>query len=210
MKEFSTEQIDYLKSAVMTEMSFNRFRHTLGVELMAKAIGEICMPNKVDVISVAALLHDISKEYSEAEHLSLMEKHGIVMSDEDRNVPLIWHSITGPLVVMEDFPEFASEEVFSAIRNHTTGSPDMSLLDEIIFISDYIEFNRTAEDCVALRNKLLSSIEKCQDEEACIRLIHMAVVESLENNIGFLSARHRKIHGKTMLTRDAIKAKIER
>ena len=34
------------------------------------------------------------------------------------------------------------EEILSAIEWHTTGKPEMSLLDKIVFIADYIEPNR--------------------------------------------------------------------
>ena len=209
-KKFTKKQIDSLRTAIGKRMSFERFRHTLGVEHMAKAIGEICLPDKVDVICAAALLHDVSKEYSEAEHLLLTEKHGIVLSDEDRAVPSVWHSITGPLVVMDEFPEFATEEVLPAIRNHTVGSPDMSIIDEIIFLSDYIEFGRTHEACVALRSKFLDQIAKCEYVEEAITVLHGAVVESLDNTIKLLAASHKKIHSQTKLTRNAIMAKIER
>ncbi len=208
--KYANTQIEELRLEVGKRLSEKRFIHTLGVEEMAVLISEKCMPERIDEIRVAALLHDISKEYSEAEHLSLLKKHNVEFSDEDRAVSSIWHSITGPLVVMDEFYEFATEDVLSAIRNHTVGSPDMSLFDEIIFLSDYIESGRTHSDCVTLRNKLLTKALYFEREEQFITQIHSAVVESLENNIRHLTSQNNKIHSKTKLTRDAIKAKLER
>ena len=210
MTRFTKKQIEELRFAVMARMSVERFRHTFNVERTAKCIGEILRVENVNAVRAAALLHDISKEYSEAEHLSLMEKHGVVLLDEDRAVPSAWHAITGPLVVMDDFPKFATEEILSAVRNHTIGSPDMSLFDEIIFLADYIEFGRTHEDCIALRDKFMSQIEKCEYVEEAVLVLHGAVAEALDNTIKLLAARHKKIHSSTRLTRDAILAKIER
>ncbi len=210
MKKFTKKQIEELRLTVMGRMSGKRFRHTRSVEHTAKCIGEILRVENVNAVCAAALLHDVSKEYSEAEHLSLMEKHGVVLSDEDRAVPSAWHAITGALVVMDDFPQFATEEILSAIRNHTIGSPDMSLVDEIIFLADYIEFGRTHEDCVALREKFFDQLGKCEYVEEAIIVLHGAVAEALDNTIKLLAARHKKIHSSTRLTRDAILAKIER
>ena len=210
MKRFTKKQIEELRFAVMGRISGKRFRHTLGVEHMAECIGEILRIENVNDIRAAALLHDVSKEYSEAEHLLLLEKHGVVLSDEDRAVPSAWHATTGALVVMDDFPKFATDEILSAIRNHTIGSPDMSLFDEIIFLADYIELGRTHEDCIALREKFFDQVEKCKYVEEGIIVLHAAVVEALDNTIRFLKARHKKIHSRTSLTRDAIMAKIER
>lgn len=210
MKKFTKKQIEELRFAVMARMSGKRFRHTFNVEHAANSIGEFLRVENLNALRAAALLHDISKEYSEAEQLSLIEKHGMVLSDEDRAVPSGWHAITGPLVVMDDFPEFATEEILSAIGNHTIGSPDMSLFDEIIFLADYIELGRTHEDCIALRNKFLSQCEKCKYVEEGIIVLHGAVAEALDNTIKLLTARHKKIHSRARLTRDAILAKIER
>jgi predicted HD superfamily hydrolase involved in NAD metabolism len=41
-----------------------------------------------------------------------------------------------------DYYEIDDEEILSAIRCHTTGKADMSPLEEILFIADYIEPNR--------------------------------------------------------------------
>ena len=69
---------------------------------------------------------------------------------------------------------------------------------------------RTHEDCVALRDKFMSQIEKCEYVEEAVLVLHGAVAEALDNTIKLLAARHKKIHSSTSLTRDAILAKIER
>ncbi len=208
--KFTDTQIDMLRRTVCERLSENRFRHTLGVEKMAVILGECCMPDKLDVIQVAALLHDISKEYSEAEHILLMERHEIVMSDEDRCSPPLWHSMTAPLVVLEEFSEFASDEVLSAVRNHTVGSPDMTVIDEIILLADYIELGRSYDRCVALRKKVLDGLEGCDGIDDSIKVLHSAVAESLDNNIKEFTSRGGSFHSLTMLTRDAILARLER
>ena len=208
--KYTDTQIDLLRREVCQRLSEKRFYHTLGVEKMAVLIGGYCMPESVDKLRVAALLHDISKEYSEAEYFEIIKRNNITMSEDDLSAPPIWHSITAPCVVKSDFPEFADCDVLSAVYNHTVGSPDMSVFDEIILLSDYIEEGRTYKNCVILREKFLAALEKTKDTDEAIMALHMAVLESLENNINEFVSRGKGYHHRTEMTRDAIKAKTER
>ena len=98
----------------------------------------------------------------------------------------------------------------AAVRNHTVGSPDMSVFDEIILLADYIEFGRSYEGCVALRKKVFDELEGCEGADECVAVLHSAVAESLDNNIKEFTSRGKPFHSRTKLTRDAILAKIER
>ena len=134
--KFTEKQIKDLRHAVGERLSEKRFAHTLGVEKMAVLIGEEIMPESVDKLQVAALLHDISKEYSEAEHFFVIKKHNVRLTDEDIVSPALWHSFTAPGVVIDEFSTYADEEILTAVGNHTVGSPDMSVFDEIILLSE--------------------------------------------------------------------------
>ena len=97
--------------------------------------------------------------------------------------PPIFHSLSAPSVIERDFPEFYTEDIVSAIYNHTTGDPEMSVFDEIIFIADYIEEGRTYPLCVQLRKQLLGRISTAKSSEECVSLLHDAVIRALENTI---------------------------
>ena len=118
---FTEQQISDLRSRVKKRLSEKRFKHTLGVEKAAVYLAEKCISDSIDEIRVAALLHDISKEYSEAEHLEIIDLNNISLTDEDKASVALLHSITGPCVVERDFSEYATDRVLSAIRNHTVG-----------------------------------------------------------------------------------------
>ena len=60
--KFTEAQIDFLRREVRGRLSEKRFSHVLGVERMAVKLGELCLPDMLDKLHVAALLHDISKE----------------------------------------------------------------------------------------------------------------------------------------------------
>ena len=207
---FSKEQIDILRNSVREKLSEKRFIHTLGVEDMAVKIAEKCLPCDVNKIRVAALLHDISKEYSEAEHFELVKKHNLILTDEDIASPALWHSLTAASVVLDDFVEYSDKDVLSAVYNHTVGSPDLSIFDEIILLADYIEEGRTYRNCVNVRDKFLFELSKSNSLDESILALHRATLDSLNNNINEFIARGESFHARTMLTRDAILAKIER
>ncbi len=208
--KYSEKEINALRENVRTRLSQKRFDHTLGVERMALRIGEKCLPEKLDMLRAAALLHDISKEYSEAEHLELIKRHDFSLGDEEFSAPAIWHSVTAPLEVEDSFPEYADADILSAVRNHTVGSPDMTVFDEIIFLADYIEEGRKYESCVKLREDFLKKLEKAENEEQAILLLHGAVASSLRNSMNELSKRGLRSHSSTRLAYDAILAKTER
>lgn len=207
---FTEQEIDFLREEIEKRLSKQRFCHTLGVEKMAVKIGEKCMPDKLDKLRVAALLHDVSKEYSEAEHFEVVEKHKISLTDEDIASPALWHSLTAAAVVSDEFSDFADEEILSAVYNHTVGSPDMSLFDEIILLSDYIEEGRTYQMCIDVRRDFLRDLEEAKNDREYALAIHNAVVSALNNTINEFLSRGKSYHERTRSTRDAIVKKIER
>ncbi len=208
--KFEERQIDALRDEMSERLSKKRFAHTLGVEKMAALIGDKILPDKVDLLRVAALLHDISKEYSEAEHLYLLKKYDAVIDEGERSAEPLWHSVTAPLAVLDEFSEYADEQVLSAVRHHTVGSPDMSIFDEIILLSDYIEEGRTYENCVRLREDFLGQLSNANSKEDAVYSLHRAVVKSLDNNINEFVSRGKEFHIKTKLARDAINSLTER
>ena len=149
---FSESQINALRERVSASMSEWRFRHTAEVEIMAARLGELYAPSKIDVLRVAALLHDITKEKSRQEQLEILACHGEDVDTWSAESPKTLHAVTAALILPEEFPEYATDEVVSAVRNHTTGAPDMSLLDMLIYLADYIDMSRKFDDCVKLRN----------------------------------------------------------
>ena len=64
----------------------------------------------------------------------------------------MFHAKTGALVIPQRYPEFATPELVSAVRHHTTGRANMTIAEKIIYIADYIDMSRTFSDCVKLRD----------------------------------------------------------
>ena len=118
---------------------------------MAAYLGELYAPDKVDVLRVAALLHDVTKEYSTDRQLQICALKDIPLDADALYAPKTLHAITAAALIPESFPEFATEEIIGCVRWHTTGREGMTLCEKLIYLADYIDMSRTFPDCVRLR-----------------------------------------------------------
>ena len=97
----------------------------------------------------AAILHDITKRLNLREQLILCEKYGIIPDALEAQSEKLLHAKTGAAIAGERFG--VCDEVYEAIKWHTTGKAGMSLMDKIIYMADYIEPNRDFEGLEELR-----------------------------------------------------------
>ena len=194
--KFTEENISALRESVKRYMSEKRYIHTLGVEEAAMFIGGYCMRDKIPELRCAALLHDISKELSESEQLKLVMLSDKVTED-DLLTPPAYHAFTADKVISRDFPEYATQEILSAVFHHTTLGKEATDFDKIIFIADYVEASRTYDECIRVREMLYEGLKASKNAEECILWLNKAVIRSLENTIASLSARGRAINPRT-------------
>ena len=148
---FTEEQINALRERVRSSMSDFRFTHTAEVEKMAARLSALYAPDKTDIVRAAALLHDITKEKSADEQIEMLEDCGESTRALDRLSYKTLHARTAVYAIKQNYPDFADDEVLSAVRYHTTGRADMSICECIVFLADYIDMSRNFDDCVYLR-----------------------------------------------------------
>lgn len=123
----------------------------------------------------AGLLHDITKAIDGEDQLLLVDKYDILISDFERNYPKVLHAKTGAAVAKHVFRE--SDEVVSAIYWHTTGKADMSLMEKIVYLADYIEPNRGFDGVEALREMADQDLD-----QTLIRSFEMVIEELIREN----------------------------
>ena len=155
-KTITEEMLSELRQNVAKGLSERRYNHTLEVEKMVARLAEMYCPEKVLELRAAALLHDITKEYSDKVHISMLSKPGIEFTQEERLAPKTFHARTAVLLIPEIYPEFADDDVIAAIRWHTTGRGGMTTPEKLLYLADYIDMSRTFEDCVKLREFFFS------------------------------------------------------
>lgn len=199
--KFSDTMLDSLRCEVKGMMSEKRFLHVLGVERMAKTLGELYMPNELPTLRAAALLHDITKEYSLEKHLQIYQRCGIMSYDADLCMPKTMHAKTAAALIPELFPSFATDEVISAVRWHTTGRAGMTLSEKIIYLADYIDDTRRFDDCVKLRAMFFDAKPSNMTADERMRHLDKVMIVSFDLTIQGL------IQDKMPICRDTVEAR---
>ena len=202
------DSLNKLRESIKEQLSEKRYIHTLGVEKMALKLGEVLLPDKLFELSVAALLHDIAKEITYEEQLKLLNESKYPCSKEDIDSKSTLHSLAAVPVIKRNYVQFSTDDVISAVSNHTLGSPNMSIFDEIIFISDYAEEGRTYNTCIEVNRFLREKLHKENLYMDNIKILHEASLMSIRSTIDSLVKRREKIHSKTMLTKEYLESII--
>ncbi|HFI0384770.1 TPA: bis(5'-nucleosyl)-tetraphosphatase (symmetrical) YqeK [Streptococcus suis] len=160
-----------LLEKIRVAMKPARFQHVLGVEQAALALADRygCDPKKA---SLAALLHDYAKEVEDQVFLDLIAKYNLDkdLLNWDNN---IWHGVVGAYKIAEDFG-LKDEEIFQAIQRHTIGAGQMTLLDKVLYVADYIEPNRDFPGVDEARRIARESLDKAVAYETAQTISYLA------------------------------------
>ncbi len=174
--------IETMQEKLQSAISVKRYIHTMGVAEEAVKLAEIYGSQKdQQKARVAGLLHDCAKDYPDAMRQRFCKEYK-VKTDEimEKQTDLI-HPFLGAEVAKREY-QVMDEEILNAIRYHTTGRAEMSLLEKIIYIADYIEPNR----------------EKFAGLDEARRLAYLdldlAMKYILEKTIDYVKARGRLTH----------------
>ncbi len=135
-----TMDLKKIRKAMEKQQDAKRYEHTLGVAYTAAALA---MKYGVSIkdAQLAGLLHDCAKCLSDKKKLSICEKHGLPVSEVEMRNPFLLHAKVGGFLARKEYL-VQDEDIINAILYHTTGRPDMSTIEKIIFIADYIEPGR--------------------------------------------------------------------
>jgi len=148
--------MERLEQVVVSLLNPNRVRHVLGCRDTAVALAERWGANVTDAAR-AGILHDITKAIDGPLQLTLCDAYGKLLDDFSKRYPRTLHALTGSLVAQRIFGE--NPEVVSAIESHTTGKADMTLLEKIIYVADYMEPNRDFPGVEKLRELAFSDLD---------------------------------------------------
>ena len=137
---YTREEINSIDTKLRSALKESRYRHTQGVRFTAAAMA---MAHGADVVAaeVAGLLHDCAKCMSDEALYGYCREHSIDLTEGEQRNPAILHAKVGYYIARTDYG-VEEEEILSAIRYHTTGRADMTLLEKIVFTADYIEPGR--------------------------------------------------------------------
>lgn len=129
-----------LEHKLKKELDEDRYQHTLGVMFTAASLA-MCHGESVEKAECAGLLHDCAKCIPNDRKLKLCEEYGLEVSKTELKAPYLLHSKLGAYLAQAQYG-VDDQDILNAIRWHTTGRPNMSKLEKIVFIADYIEPQR--------------------------------------------------------------------
>ncbi|MDR2889157.1 MAG: bis(5'-nucleosyl)-tetraphosphatase (symmetrical) YqeK [Lachnospiraceae bacterium] len=151
--------ISKLRRFLEKKLDQKRFEHTLGVTYTAAALA-MCHSGDTKRAQIAGLLHDCAKCIDNDKKIAICEKHNIEINEIERKNPFLLHAKVGSYIAMHKY-KVNDDDIVRAILNHTTGRPNMSQLEKIIYIADYIEPGRTqAPRLTAIRQEAFRDLDK--------------------------------------------------
>ncbi len=197
-------ELERLAQKVNGYISEKRYAHTLSVEAeTARLCSLFDIPTALGFkLRCAALLHDITKELTPAEQIAICDVAGIPYGDNELNSPKVFHAMTAPAVIKKELPEYADGEILSAIRWHTTGRPDMTVGEKLIYLADYIEPTRDFSDCITLRREFYSV------ETPTLEHLDRILLRSFEMTLSDLEANAKPVHPMTLLSAEFLKNEL--
>ena len=164
-------------------LSEKRFIHSLNVARESVKLAKKFGANE-EKAEVAGLLHDILKDTPADKQLKIISDFGIMMTDVELSAKLFWHAVAGAVYIRKEL-KIEDDEIFDAVRYHTTGRKDMALLEKVIFIADFISEDRDYPGVEEMRKIAYESLDK-------------AIVEGIAFTIGDLAKRRDPIVPETI------------
>ncbi|MFL0267803.1 bis(5'-nucleosyl)-tetraphosphatase (symmetrical) YqeK [Candidatus Clostridium radicumherbarum] len=183
---WSEDQItDYLKA----NLNPQRFQHSIRVMETAVSLAK---RYKVDEekAKLAGLTHDCAKNLNNLEINDLLVKNGYNIDMMFKKSSNVMHGLAGSIIA-RDVMGISDEEVLNAIVYHTTGRANMSMLEKIIYIADYIEPMRNFEGIATLRTLAYENLDE-------------ALLLSFNNTIKYVIDKAELIHKDTIEARNFI------
>ena len=181
--------ISRLRPVALSYLKHKRIPHVLGTEQEAIRLAERYGAD-VEKARVAALLHDCTKKLDMPTQLALCGQYGIALDELEQKALKLLHSKTGAAIARDVFG--VDDEVYSAIWYHTTGHANMTKLEKIIYLADYIEPSRDFPGVDTLRKVCYEDLDK-------------GLLLGLEMTIEEMTAMGNPVHRATVEARDWLK-----
>ncbi|MBB6673939.1 bis(5'-nucleosyl)-tetraphosphatase (symmetrical) YqeK [Cohnella nanjingensis] len=183
-----------LIEATKRQMPEKRFKHVMGVVETAVALAER-FGGDAERAWLAALLHDYAKAWPTDRMERIIREEGLpgdlLVHDKE-----LWHAHVGAWAVQTELG-IADEAVLDAIRYHTSGREEMTQLDVIVCLADYMEPGRDFPGVNKIRKLAEHKLEE-------------ALVAGFDSTISHLVDKGRCIFPLTVLARNDLLRKIER
>jgi len=187
LKHLSEEE---LRCVALSYLKPKRMPHVLGTEQEALRLARRYGADEQDT-RTAALLHDCTKKLNIDEQLQLCERYGVVLDYMQRWALKLQHALTGAEIARHVFG--VNDAVYEAIRWHTTGKADMTTLEKVIYLADYIEPTRDFPGVEELRRVVYEDLDR-------------GLLLGLEMTVEEMQGWGNPVHEDTLRARDFLRA----
>lgn len=177
-------QIQKITEDIRDKLKGSRYMHTMGVMYTAASLAMKYDADPEQAL-LAGLLHDCGKYPSFDKQKEECIRLGITLDTYEQENHSLIHARLGSVLAQKRYG-IEDSAVIDAIRYHTTGKANMSVLEKIIYIADYIEPHRE-------NIPHLSFIRKT----AFTDLDHAVFLEA-KNTLSFLKESGKSVHPNTL------------
>ena len=150
--------IDFFKEETKIILSKKRYEHSLRVLDTALALGKIYNVD-LNKLAIASILHDYAKEFKREDLINISKEYFLDEVEDYLSNAEILHSYVGAYIANEKF-KITDSEILNAIKYHTTGRKDMSIIEKIVYLADAIEPKRDYPYVEKIRDLSLINLDK--------------------------------------------------
>ncbi len=165
--------VDEIKKYLKNVLSEKRFYHSECVMEMCEELAKIYNED-IEKAKLVGIAHDVAKEMPTEEKFKYIEDNNIEADNIEKRYPTLLHAKIGADIAVKKFG--FTDDMGQAIICHTTAKANMTMLDKILYIADWIGIDRHFEDTEYLRNLAKNNID-----EAIIYSLNSTIKEKLEN-----------------------------
>lgn len=190
-RDLKALSLEDLRAVALSMLKHSRVPHVLGTEETAARLA-LRWGEDEETARRAALLHDCTKKLDGEQHREIFRQYNVSLDPEEWREEKLYHAISGAAVAKHVFG--VSPEIERAIRWHTTGKADMTTLEKILYLADYIEPTRDFCDLTELR-------------DLAFRDLDAAMLLGLEMSIQSLEKRGVAVNSFSVRAREYLKGK---
>lgn len=184
-----------IKRQLKQSLKPKRYEHVIGVRDTAVELAKLYNED-LEKAKIAALIHDYCKNMSDEQIVSIAEEYKLAIDQIYKESPQLMHGAIAAAIA-KDTMGITDCDILNAVIYHTTGRENMSVLEKIIYIADYIEPSRSFPGVDDLRKSAVHDLD-------------VALLKAFDNTIKLVVDRGQLLHLDTIKGRNYILSKNRR
>ena len=185
--------IDLMKLKLKEILGEKRLEHSVNTSEIARKLA-IKYDYDADKAEIAGLLHDCAKDLDYKTLEKIILEYNIELDEIIQKIPKLLHPLVGAVIAKKEF-NIQDPVILDAIKRHSTGAAQMSLLDKIIYISDKIEPSRNMNGVEEIRKMVEIDLNR-------------ATLMALDQGLIYLISKNLLIHPISIEARNNILSKV--